>query len=498
MTSIACGGENANMQGATEDGTGSQPGSSGQGSTGGQAPATDATSGSSGSSDSGSATVGSSDETGGETEGDTDDGPGPALPPPCEMYSSPQGGGDGADGSAEMPWASLSALAARDGIPDSGVLCLMDGHHGAPSLSGLAPGGPLMIRAENEHQARVDTLSFSSVTGVSLWGIVVDGSDVINPSADERQSFLVTGDVTTSSIELENMIVRSAPSSETWDQLGWVNLVRSGVDFRGTDITVRDSEIVNTYHALLLRGDRSLVEGTLIDNFGGDGIRGLGSDSTYQWNTVRDAYIDEYEVQHDDAFQAYELEGDLEISNVTIRNNRFIVFADPITDFVIDNELIGTLMQGVIITDGFAEGWVVENNLIVNSQSHGITLYGGRHCRVQNNTVVAHPEIAGDRPWIRITDQTKTGQENFDNIIRNNIAQMLTPWDYDETSLIEANLELPAPADPFVDAAGLDYHLRESSDAQDAGVDQDLSEVDLDGAPRMVGSGVDLGAFERQ
>ncbi len=440
-------------------------------------------------------------DTGEVDDDDFDDGGeiDPVEPPPCDYFSSSQGGGIEADGSELHPWASLEMLAAQGQIPVSGTLCLMNGHHGQPQIHSLVSAPSLTIRAVNQHEAVVSALNFTSVSNLTLSGIKVDGSSIIDSQADERQSFLVTGDIDTSAVTLDDVLVQSAQSCELWDQEDWVYLVRSGIDFRGTDIVIRDTEIRNTYHALLVRGDRAWVERTLIDNFGGDGIRGLGSDSTYAWNTVRDAYIDEYDIQHDDAFQAYELEGDPKISNVTIRNNRFILFADPLTAFVLDNDLVATLMQGVIITDGYADGWVVENNLIVNAQEHGISLYGGRHCRVQNNTVVAHPVFAqSSGPWIRISDQTKTGQENFDNVIRNNLAQMLTPWDYDASSLIEANIEISAAEDHFVDAAGLDFHLVADSAAVDTGVNADLTSLDIDGLPRVVGGAVDIGAFEQQ
>ena len=295
--------------------------------------------------------------------GTGDGGTGPIEPPPCDQFSSPQGGGTGADGSQLHPWASLETLAAEGKIPTSGTLCLMNGHHGQPQIHSLAASPWVTIRAVNRHQAVVSALSLTAVSNLTLSGLKVDG--------------------------------------------------------------------------------------------------------------------------------------DPRISNVTIRHNRFILFADPMTSFVLDNDLVGTLMQGVIITDGYADGWVVENNLIVNSREHGISLYGCRNCRVQNNTVVAHPAFAaGVGPWIRISDQTKTGQANFNNVIRNNLAQMLTPWDYDVTSLVEANLEISAADDHFVDAAGLDFHLVPTSAAVNAGVSADLSALDLDGLPRVVGSAVDIGAFE--
>lgn len=109
-----------------------------------------------------------------------------------------------------------------------------------------------------------------------------------------------------------------------------------------------------------------------------------------------------------------------------------------------------------------------------------------------------HPAFpVEDGPWIRITDQSKTGQENADNIIRNNLAAMLTPWDYDASSQVSANLEIDPAQGVFVDAEGLDFTLALDSPALDAGEDQALQELDLAVQPRRHGVAVDLGAFER-
>ena len=112
--------------------------------------------------------------------------------------------------------------------------------------------------------------------------------------------------------------------------------------------------------------------------------------------------------------------------------------------------------------------------------------------------MVRHPEMPADSgPWIRISDQSKTGQENFENVIRNNLAAMLTPWDYDASSTVEANLELD-DLGIFVDAAGMDFALAAGSAALDAGESTELQDLDLAGQSRLSGSAVDLGAFELQ
>ncbi len=48
----------------------------------------------------------------------------------------------------------------------------------------------------------------------------------------------------------------------------------------------------------------------------------------------------------------------------------------------------------------------------------------------------------------------------------------------------------------FVDAAGLDFRLRPDSACIDRGINDDLGELDLDGAPRLFNGTVDMGAYE--
>lgn len=417
------------------------------------------------------------------------------VPLSCDAYAAPSGDLSN-PGTLDAPWPSLQALADARALPTSGTLCLLPGHHGAPVLRQLA-ASELHIVATVPQEAELSSLQLVGVCAVRFQGLLVRGTD-IDINQDERDYWLISADASSTDLVFQDLLIESAQDSSTWTISDWTTRTKSGVDLRGERVQVLDTQIRNTHHALSLRGDHALVQGCLVDNFGGDGIRGLGSHSTYAWNTVRDAYVDAYETQHDDAFQAYELEGDPKIEDVWIHHNQFLLFADPLTDFVLEQGLVGTLMQGILLSDGYADGWVVENNLVVNANYHGISLYGGRNCRIQNNTVVRHPDMPVDSgPWIRISDQSKTGQENFENVIRNNVAAMLTPWDYDESSTVQANLELD-DLSLFVDAAGMDFALAAGSEAVDAGVETDLQELDLAGQMRLSGTAPDLGAYELQ
>src|SRR5206468_7099524 len=61
----------------------------------------------------------------------------------------------------------------------------------------------------------------------------------------------------------------------------------------------------------------------------------------------------------------------------------------------------------------------------------------------------------------------------------------------------DAHSFIAAPADDFV-APGSDFHLLATSPAVDAGTATNAPALDLDGAARPVGAGIDLGAYELQ
>lgn len=432
------------------------------------------------------------------------DGP-PAQVQDCTYYADPLAGTAANDGSEAAPWGKLETIVADGQLLQAGdILCLRAGNHGSPVFTDQNYSSAITIVAARGEVPSIAQLTFRSSSHVVLDGLLVDGSVNIDPDTDEKERFLVTGDEASHHLIMRNMEVRSETSSATWTKEDWYKLSWSGIDMRGSHIAVEDCQVLNTYHAISLRGDHSRVTRTLVDNFAGDGIRGLGSFSTYENNVVRDAYIDDYAIQHDDAFQAWNLEPDPKIEGVVIRNNQFLQFLDPITPFVAEHQLVSQALQGVIITDGYADGWIVENNLVVVNHFHGISLYGARNCRVQNNTVVqdaTHSDT--DVPWILLAVQSKTGQTNFDNIVRNNLATMLTFWEFDQSSIVENNADINEmdPSDYrryFRDYDSNDFHLSTASPGINAGTNQQTSELDLAGEDRISGGIVDTGAYELQ
>lgn len=415
-------------------------------------------------------------------------------------YCDPVNGNINNDGSQANPWSTLAAVVYTNKALNSGdIVYLMSGNHGDPYINNMSFTDYVTVKALSGNAPIIKSIQLVNSSYWAFDGIKVDGTN----NNKIKEQVLFSADVNSHHTKIINSTISSAESIETWTKTDWYNNVTSGIQIRSDYAYLKNNVIKNTYHALEVRGKFTEVYNNLIDNFAGDAIRGLGSNSIYENNTVRDCYINDYAIQHDDGFQTYNLESDPKASNITIRNNVFMLFADPVTPFVQTNSLVGDLMQGIIITDGYADGWIVENNIVSNNQDHGISLYGARNCKVQNNTVVQSPlySDADHVPWIMLTDQTKTGQTNFNNVIRNNISAKYTTWTYDATSTVENNITIDGSnyanySNYFVDYVNNDFHLSATSPAIDAGVNTDLASTDLDGNPRSMGASADAGAYE--
>jgi len=426
-----------------------------------------------------------------------------STPQQCDYYLDPLQGDITNNGTLLEPWSTLQELfSSQKSLQGGTTLCLLSGDHGRVSINNYHFSEPLLIEAKEGHTPWVHALNIINSDHISINTLLIDGQYTTPSSNPSTKTFLLNSDVNAHHLTFDQLTIKSADDISSWTKSDWYNKVHSGAWLRGDYITMTHTLILNTYHALEFDGDHSYLAHSTIDNFAGDGIRGNGSFSTYEYNTVRDCYINDYNIQHDDAFQTFDLSSDPKVQNVTLRFNKFLLFEDPITPFITAQGLIGDLMQGVIITDGYAERWIVENNLIVNNQLHGISLYGVRNSRVQNNTVVQHPYYSDlDVPRIYLDKSSKTGQLNFNNIIRNNITSVLTTWTYANDTVVEGNIILDrtqrdAYLSMFQDYDRYDFHLKVDATAIDAGVDSTLTPYDLDQKPRVNGAQVDAGAYE--
>ena len=435
----------------------------------------------------------------------------------ASYYSDPVGGNMTNDGSQGSPWGNLHDIfvAGKTFIAGDEIF-LMDGAHGQSFITG-SHTDYVTIKAMPGHTPKVAAVSLGNGSYWAFDGLVftADGSGGAFTSGGYLFLTKRSGPgYGTTYVKVENCTFYSAESSASWSKADWYANAVDAVRIRGDYTIFNNNVIKNTMFALQIEENYAEVKNNLIDNFGGDAVRALGSHAVYEGNTIRDAYVHDYDVpvtgNHDDAIQMYPLNNGAFDPNgvfddVVIRNNMIYNFADPITQAMIDDELVSYWMQGIINTDGRILNSVVENNLVVADHPHGITLFGPVNCRVQNNTVmktsISINPVTTHIPWIAFW-KDKNDNQPADSIMRNNIASEFTPGTHAGGSNITIgnNLE-PAVSqyvNVFFDYPNFDLRLKTDSAAIDAGVNTDLTVTDLIGNPRLVGSLVDQGAYEFQ
>ena len=262
-------------------------------------------------------------------------------------------------------------------------------------------------------------------------------------------------------IVVENCRAESVRDSSPWTVQDWNTLAWNAIQVDGTNMTVRDCTFRNVDFGISVTAADSMIERNTVENFAGDGLRGLGDNTTFQYNTVKNCY--DVNQNHDDGFQSWSrgVDGRVgggEVRGIVLRGNTIINFEDP-------QQPHRGALQGIGCFDGMFVDWVVENNVIITDHYHGITLSGARNCRIVNNTVLDRREGRPGPPWICIGNH-KNGTPSAGCIIRNNLT---TALNVGAGVTADHNLIVEDPNAHFADAAAYDLRLNAGSKAIDAG-----------------------------
>ncbi|WP_299472509.1 right-handed parallel beta-helix repeat-containing protein [uncultured Roseibium sp.] len=290
-------------------------------------------------------------------------------------------------------------------------IVLASGSHGSIVLNGLNFETPLTITAENDALAEVDQLLIEDSSGLRIEGLVVLPRGGENP--DEALVTIQQG----KNIELNNMTVASANSTEGWTAALWQASARDGIFLSGKNIALTDSRIFNVRHAISTYADNARIERNVIEFFSGDGIRGLGNNSDYVENLI-DTCVG-VDRNHDDGFQSWSLDAAGEAGKGTVRNvrlerNKIRNGDHPLTCY----------LQGIGLFDGFYENWIIRGNTIAVDHWHGITVMGARGVIVSENTVTDSRPGKPGAPSITVMAH-KDGTPAQDSVIELNVTQ---PW----------------------------------------------------------------------
>jgi hypothetical protein len=433
----------------------------------------------------------------------------------AEFWVDPAQGRPDNDGSSSSPWRSLQEVldmglvetqgweslpyapgaklvTKNAGAPVKGgdTIYLRSGHHGALRVVGFYNEKRITVAAQKGHEPRFERVLVRASSHWLFRGLRVSPEHA--PKYERTTLFDINshgwqGPIY--DIVVEGSHLQSVEDSSKWSASDWVTLSCDGIKAHGKNIVIRNNVLRNVRLGIGMEADSSLVEGNLVENFAADGIRGLGDHTVYQYNTIKNSY--DVDAVHNDGFQSWSLGsegvGTGEVIGVVLRGNTFINYEDP-------QQPHRGAMQGIGCFDGMFVDWVVENNVVIVDQWHGIAFGGLRNSRIVNNTVLDPNGERPGPPWIKVTSH-KNGAPSMGVVVRNNLSTAIV-IEVEEDLVADHNLIIRKPEKLFVDAPAYDLHLKKKARAVDTGSSTLAPAIDHDKVPRPWGDGYDIGAYE--
>jgi len=411
-------------------------------------------------------------------------------------YIDPINGLDTNDGSYTSPFKTISKITDNSFDIDGSVVYLRSGNYGKIDFSRSNSKMVYVVAEEGQHPL-AENIRFNFSSNWSVSGFKISPSVASNQS--NSTYVVISGG--SRNIVMKNCEIFGTPNISDWPtNSDWDNYAGNGIDFKGKYCSFRSNYIYNTDFPVQVFGKYNDISYNLVVNFAGDAMRGLGDYNSFTYNQIKNAVVyDYYDAggNHDDAFQSWTVGNP--VVGIVFKGNQITDISYP------ELPLQTKIMQGIVDFDGFAEDWVIQDNLVVIHHQHGITILGAKNCRIVNNSVIKNPFKIynnGD-PWIGIwpTKSTAGSKKSTGNLVRNNIYGAFTdtsppaPQGYKDVGDVDHNYGTTHFTNIFIDYSKWDFHLKANTVAIDKG-EKDGSDCDIEGYIRNKGV-VDLGCFER-
>jgi parallel beta-helix repeat protein len=254
---------------------------------------------------------------------------------------------------------------------------------------------------------------------------------------------------------IENSVLYSVWDTSDWTITDWNSLPPNAISLSGNNMIARNNYIKNINFGISVTGAYCLVENNTVENFAGDGMRGLGDYGTFQYNTIKNSY--DVNENHDDGFQSWSWGDDGRVGTgvvkgIVLRGNTFINWEDK------DQPFRGSF-QGIGCFDGMFEDWLIIDNVVMVDHWHGISLYGAINCLIENNTVIDILEGSPGptRIWM---NNHKNGTPPSGTIVRNNLVTDLF-LQGDTQSIDNQEIDFTNYEDTFVDWENYNFELKD-------------------------------------
>ncbi|MBK9033682.1 MAG: right-handed parallel beta-helix repeat-containing protein [Myxococcales bacterium] len=354
--------------------------------------------------------------------------------PDDAIWLDPVAGKPTGTGAVDDPWPGLAAsidAGLLGALPVGATLVLRGGAHGDVSLAGDNPE-MITIRAAPGEVPQLERLEIRAGQRWRLRGLTISPSFAAAPYTG---NIVTLGERAASSeLILEDSFVYSELDSSGWTIADWM-AAPSGVLLgrNGRDLTLRNTQVTNTRFGVAITSFDSLVEGNVINNFSADGIRVTRDGATVAHNVIKNVYVSDADgdANHDDAIQCFLFNvGTGLVRDVTIRGNIIINREDDAQPFAAPVQAIGFF-------DGPLVNFLVEDNVILVSHWHGVSLYDAQGSQILDNVAFTRWPEAQPRPWVMLGE--KLGMAHG-NTVRGNYAHS---FDFAADATVTAADNLP-------------------------------------------------------
>lgn len=391
---------------------------------------------------------------------------------------------------AAQTYKSLDLLLQSGKLQGGDRVFLLDGYHGAITITGQNFTSPVLITAMPGQVAQVDSIVVRSSSNIVMDGLKVWTSANANGLISLIRSYNDTSDLVFTNLDVRS--VAGATNYRQWTIADWNNNQRTGIMVDGQRQTVSRNRLTGVFNGITGFGPNLLIEENIVDGFSGDGMRALGDNAIVRRNKVQNCY--QTTATHIDGFQAWTRGPTGAVGTGTIRN--FLIEDNKMLQYVGTPSPFQCKLQGISLFAGAYDGFIIRNNVVSTTAFHGIAIAAGMNTQIVNNTVIHAQGLAGQFPWIRVSDN-RDGRKSYNVVVANNIATSIkaTANTTDKIS-VSNNVTVTNATNEFTSFANQDFTLRSTSTGVDAGAAALAPNDDITGALRPKGKAPDAGAYE--